>query len=256
MDPPTTHRECVLLESIDCIPSSLSLNVAFLGPTELCGKLAEYLVAASDASELSERNYNLLEIALHGSMVGSLHYDTDPTRRNGGTTNVAAQPPAARKTPINLERQQHSPLRIQIAESILDLPTTAPAHQPTHHYVLVLESQNISIQAFLLDQLSLIPPEYIPLQRVSLLLLTNTSVHEVLSDIRNAFQRKYTSTSTTSLLQYLPLYIVSCNLRRNVSPSSDAIIIKTMRELLHRMKLGCRHLTNSGVSPMFFSCIN
>jgi hypothetical protein len=247
----------------DCIPSSLSLNVAFLGPTELCGKLANYLVAASDASELSEGKYSLLDIALHGSMVGSLHYDSaDPTRGNDGSTNVAAQPPAPRKIPVTLERQQHSPLRIQIAESILDLPTiAASAHQHTHHYVLVLESHqnNMSMQTFLLDQLSWIPPEYIPLQRVSLLLLTTTSVHEILSDIRNAFQRKYTGTSTTSLLQYLPLYVVSCNLRRDISPSTDTIIIQTMQELLHRIKLGCRHLTNStisGVSPMFFSCIN
>lgn len=255
MDPPTHGRG--RLEPIDCLfPASLSLNVVLLGPTELCEKLADYLVAASTASNQSEQNYSLLDIALHGSMVGSLHYDNGQTRNNGGTC-AAAQPQAARKLPLNLESQQHSPLRIQIAESLLDLPTTAPDLQPTHHYVLVLESQNTSIQTFLLNQLSSIPPEYIPLQRVSLLLITTTSVPEVLSDIRNAGQHKYAD-STTSLLQYLPLYVVSCNIRRYVSPSLDAIIIQTMQELLHRIKLGCRHLSNStisGVSPMFFSCI-
>lgn len=256
MDPPT-HGRGKLEPTDGLFPASLLLNVVFLGPTEVCGKLADYLVAASNASDNSEQNYSLLDIALHGSMVGSLPYDNGQTRNNGGTY-AAAQPQAARKLPINLERQQHSPLRIQIAESLLDLPTIAPGLQRSHHYILVLESQNTSMRTFLLNQLSSIPPESIPLQRVSLLLITTTSVPEILSDIRNACQHKY-GNSTTSLLQYLPLYVVSCNIRRYVSPSSDAIIIKTMRELLQRIKLGCRHLSNatvSGVSPMFFSCIN
>jgi hypothetical protein len=291
------------------IPASIwdgMTNIAMLGPADLCQIVADHLsTAASATTKQPQHHYNLLDVALHGAMVGTHHYNTtelDRTQQSTCNNSVITSPYPPRKIPIEFGQhqssvfsssistgnQQHPLLRIHIATSISDLPSTV---QSIHHYILVLDVQDVSIQTFLLHQLSLIPPEFVLFQRITVILLvttnsrsissknkndgvststttTTTSVQDALSNIQTAFQRRYTTTTTattttaTNFLKYLPIYTVSCYSLRPTSSSSlsEDMLNKTMHEILHRIKLGCRNNTTNysttcGVSPMFFSCI-
>jgi len=238
-DKQTTETASIqdLLTLPPLLTSSSGIDIAFLGPTDLCQLLADHLMEAS--SKFKQPPYNLLDAALHGSRIGTGHYSV---KRQKISEKFFVSPSS--KIPIEVETQPRAEsTRIQIATSISHLPYRLQ----NDHFILVLDTQDNSILNFLSNQLSFIPFEYLALGRVSLILISSGSSNTFIKNIRQIFKTAYPGDHSTLLFHSLPTHVLSYNVRNQSEPSIK-LQMQTMQEVWQRIQLGCR---NNSVSPMF-----
>lgn len=218
-------------------PSSTGIDIAFLGPTDFCELLADRLMEAS--SKFKQPPYNLLDMALHGSRIGTGHYCV---KRQKISKKCFIAPPS--KIPLEVEMQPRAEsTRIQIATSISHLPNRLQ----NDHFILVLDTQDNSMLNFLSIQLSFIPFKYLALGRVSLILISSRSSNTYMKNIRQVFKTAYPGDHSTLFFHSLPTHVLSYNVKNKSDPSIK-LQMQTMQEVWQRIQSGCR---DNLVSPMF-----